>query len=267
MIRTYESIAALREEALSLGAVKHSDRSYGFDYNTVGETTEETLRYSLTGNTSLVPEAEALIDKLDAQIETPRRVWERSPAGAFCVVPDVLAGLPTYMRYQREVGDERQAISIFVRPNASYGVTAAILRKRGITILALAMALARVRPISLHYFFVSEGTRERDGCKEDVLDARIETAPLDLATACYALSSAGFYRRMCFGLVEKSGGLVGALISLRRSEEICYNLLGNDSKLTLVIGPAELNDPLLTQPVVWLNKQIARFVNSGEGQD
>src|ERR1700693_4294552 len=180
MIKTYDSIAALREDALRLG---RGSIGMGGDYGGNswygGESQSDTLRKSELGDLSLVPEAETLIDQLDTQIETPRRIWERSPAGAFCVVPDVLAGLPTYMRYQREVGDEHQAIEIFVIAACSAGINARTLQKRGTTILALTMALARVRPISLHIVDISNGSR--DGSGETVEIARIETAPLDLA--------------------------------------------------------------------------------------
>jgi hypothetical protein len=277
MIKTYDSIATLREDALRLGRGQIGMGRGGTDYGGNswygGESPSDTLRKSELGDLSLVSEAETLIDQLDTQIETPRRVWERSPAGAFCVVPDVLAGLPTYMRYQREVGDEHQAIEIFVVASCSAAINAKTLQKRGATILALTMALARVRPISLHIVDIGNGPRDYTGETTNI--ARIETAPLDFATACYVLSSAGFVRRLMYGLAEKQNGFSGGWPETPdwsyNSPALYYDNLvarvARDPARTLLIGGAQLGDELLSQPVTWLNKQIARFVNSGEGQD
>jgi hypothetical protein len=234
-----------------------------------GESANDTLRKSELGDLSLVVEAETLIDQLDTQIETPRRIWERSPAGAFCVVPDVLAGLPTYMRYQREIGDEHQAIEIFAVAACSAQVSAATLRRRGTTILALTMALARVRPISL--YIVDVGNGSRDGSGETTNIARIETAPLDLATACYVLSSAGFVRRLMYGLAEKQNDYSGGWPQTSewfKSQETYYDNLvtkiARDPSRALLLKGAHISDQLITQPVVWLNAQIARFIGTQE---
>lgn len=252
MIRTYDSITALSREAQVRGKSSNlpSDpRWFGY------ETFDQSISLSIQGNTDLVPEAEAMIDKLSFQIETPRRTWERSPVGVFCAVPDVLAGLPTPMRRQVQVGDEHQPISIFVRPNSHAAVTVDMLRRRGTVILALVLALARNRPISLYYFFVGDGRMD-----ESVLCARIETAPLNLAQACYTLSSAGFYRGVCMSLATHLNDFRGGVvISDARGEVICHDEMGNDPKSTLVIGAARIDDPLIENPIPWLQAQITRF--------
>src|SRR5579863_2238608 len=147
MIRTYDSPAALVRDAKRLncagGYQNHASDSW------VGETLAETLSRSEFGDTSLVPEAERLIAQLDTQIETPRRIWERAPVGVFCAVPDVLAGLPTPMRRLRETQEEHAPVAVLVISTSSAGVEAQTLKKRGTAILALVLALARVRPVSL----------------------------------------------------------------------------------------------------------------------
>lgn len=268
MIRHYDSIVALRDHFIALGCLKrvsgHDNDWYG------GETPADSVHLATTGDTSLVPEAEKLIDQLDTQIETPRRVWEPSPAGSFCVVPDVLAGLPTPMRRQREIGDEHHPIAIFVCSTISGAISTSLIQKRGTTILALVLALARVRPVSLCTVATIGG--ERGDRIETVLSTRIETAPLHLASACWALTSPGFARRLNYDIARKINGFEGGwpeLYNTLGQARYCDHLgevLSPTSKdRTLVIAPAHIRDPLINAPVAWLNQQIHHFL--GEQED
>ena len=145
MIKRYESIAALRADYIALDCRRRqSDNSW---YN--NESEAETLRKTEVGDTSLVSSAEALLDKLNSQIEVPRKIWQRSPAGSFASIPDVLAGLPTPMRRQAHTPDERAPITILVVTTSSAGIDAATLAKRGIVILALVIALSLTQNLLL----------------------------------------------------------------------------------------------------------------------
>ena len=204
------------------------------------------------------------MDRLESQIETPRKVWERSPAGAFACVPDVIAGLPTPMRRQIEIGDERQPITIIYSVNSSGSISADTLRERGTAALALVMALARIRPVQLKMLFIGDG-REGD---ETVFTAGINTTPLDLATARYVLTSAGFYRRIGFRVAAKLNGFIGGwprkFSGTAQDSYLAYlaKTLTTDPKRTLVIGPVYHRDPIVANPVAWINDQIARFTNA-----
>lgn len=261
MIKRYESIAAIRAHYLAVGQ-KNDDTSldwYG------GEAKNATIRLSETGDTSLVSQAEILLDRLDTQIETPRKVWTRSPAGAFPCIPDVLAGLPTPMRRQREIPDERAPITILAATMSSAGISADILRQRGITILALVMALSRTRPVSLQQLTCLHG--DDDG--ETVFTATINTTPLDLATACYVLTSSGFSRRLTYDLGVALNGFNGQwpqAYGYKYGDPTPYytglvSRLGHDPRFTLVIQAPELRDELIRTPLAWVNNQLARFAN------
>ena len=152
MIKQYESIAAMRAEYIRLyderGAAPYeSYGSSGSWYN--NETRKQTLHFTDVGKTDLVPIAEQQMHRLDLAIETPRFTWDRSPAGAFCSVPDVLAGLPTPMRRRVDTPDTHAPIHIYFVTTSSASVDAETLQRRGTTILALTMALSRVRPVNL----------------------------------------------------------------------------------------------------------------------
>lgn len=266
MLKHYPSIAAVRAAYLEhngRGAYVQNDLQwYG------GETAEATLRLTALGDTTLVPKAEALLAQLNTEIAVPRRTWERAPAGAFCSVPDVLAGLPTPMRRLRHTQDERAPLTILVTTTSSAGISAALLRKRGTVILALVLALSRIRSVSLRQLTVLNGTR--DGTGETAITAEINTTPLDIATACYVLTSAGFARRLTYDLARTLNGSTGlwprdyAYSNSAHYFTALVPRLGLDPKQTLLISSAEAADTILSTPVAWVNAQVARFTQDQE---
>jgi hypothetical protein len=261
MIKRYDSIAAMRAHYISLGK---PDGNHGTTDLTwfANESEETTLKYMENGNTSLVPEAEKLIDKLDLAIETPRRIWERSPAGAFCIVPDVLAGLPTPMRRQMYQKDETAPIVILATTTSSAAVSAEVIMKRGIGTLALTIILSRIRPVELHAVAVLDGNR--DGTGDAILMAQINTSPLDIATACYVLTSAGYDRRITHGLAKSLADYRGDWakgFGGYGKADADYNWFAE--KLSYD-PPPTMHDLVVTDPLKWVNAQIKRFTQNEE---
>lgn len=269
MLLRYDSAAAQARHFIAEG-ISNDRESYNGNSWYNDETTQDSLRLAQTGDTRLVAKAETLLSSLDSVIETPRKVFERSPVGAYCVVPEVLAGRPTPMRRPVLVADDRAPISIFAVTTCSAGISAETMTKRGVVILALVMALTRVRPTELFNINYTHG--RQDG--ETVLVTKINTAPLDLATACYVLTSAGFTRRIGYGLAEKLNHFDGSWPrgydygkkGLNSYNEKLKAKLGVDPAKSLVIGAAELGDELLQAPVAWIEKQIKHFTNA-EGEE
>ena len=270
MIRLFDDLA-------SLMALAEREDAFTGDYGSTNlkwfanEKVEDTRRLAREGDLDAVPEAERLLDRLQRDIEVPRRVWERAPAGPLCVVPDVLAGLPTPFRRQVERGDERAPIAIIACSTISAGVTANQIKRRGTVILALVLALSRIRPLSLHTVATMHGVD--DG--ETVLCTRIETAPLDLAHATWMLTSAGFARRVNHGIATKINGFNGEWPKGYRGpqgekgymdylREQLSGRLGVEERKTLVIGPTHIHDPALNDPEGWLQRMIDYFTTEQE---
>jgi hypothetical protein len=265
MIIRYDSTAALRAAYISKGcasAKRYNSRDSWYG----GESEADTLRKAELGDTSLVAKAEARLADLEHNLETPRKIWERNVAGAYASVPDYLAGLPTPMRRQIQQRDETSPITVLAITTSSAGIGAATLAERGTVILALVMALARIRPVTLQQVTILDGSDKG----ETIITSEINTHPLDLATACYVLTSAGFARRLTYGLATKLNNFTGGWPrryvygNAEPYYEYLRNTLSPDPKRTLLIGSAELHDQLLREPTVWLNKQIERFTTEQE---
>lgn len=290
MIKHYETIADIREDYLRNGKELGGGGSadwYGY------ESKAETIALSATGDTRLVSEAEAMIEKITTSIEVPKRVVQRTVAGGWPSVPDAIAGLPLSMRRMVETNDDRAPITIYADTSSSAGINAAVLKRRGCAILALVMELSKVRPVTL-YQITTMGTgkgpgggygwadRSRNVNKSDyaspiydngevILTARINTAPLDLATACYVLTSQGFSRRLTYDTTYGYGGngewpvrynLFGAKLYAKYITET----MGNPDT-TLYIEAPHVKDTIVVNPVGWLETQIKRFTESVEEKE
>lgn len=282
MIRTYTSIAAQVEHAVETGCIRDPERRHLYNpaentrmhqwsdtgdtwFN--GENAEETFQRARLGDRSLVPQAEALMAKFEKSIVTPRRVWEPSPAGSFVNVPDFLAGRPTSMRRQVQVQTESAPITICFDGTSSAIISAKDLLARGVAALALTMALVAVRPVTL--YAMSSGSGDDSDC-DTVLLSQINTTPLDLATACYALTSSGYYRRLCYRMMNRLNKFDGRWpqrASYRSGGNDAYSAelvqrLGLDPKHTLMIPAAHMKDELISQPVEWIQSNIDKFTQS-----
>lgn len=266
MIKQFESVAAFRADYIALRAVNpRADRGSNLSwYN--NETEAQTLEKTLTGDKSLVPTAEAMLSQLDEEIYVPQRVWLASPAGARPCVPDALRNIPTSMRRIVEEPDARQPISIYVVSTSSAAISSSTLLRRGTAILALTLALSRIRPISLYTLCALDG---RDG--ETIISARINTDPLDVAQACYTLTSAGFARRLTYNYSRMANDFRGGWPSGMNYENptpywnYVKERLAPDPKKSLIIGAAQLGDELLSHPVDWVKKQVKFFTQIEEG--
>ena len=224
------------------------------------ETAAQILERARHGDASLVPNAEKLIDALSVSIDIPEREIIADVAGGWPSVPDFIAGHPDCMRRRIAVESESSPVAIWVLVTASYSVTPAELEQRGTAILALCMALSRMRPIELNIVSVDTA---RNGT-ESVVTAPVNTTPLDIATAAYALTSAGFFRGLCFGLATKLHGITGRWPRAYKTDRAAYlkgllARLGGDTERDLIIPGAYSGDPLLDDPVAWVKAQVAKL--------
>lgn len=275
MIIRYDSTAALRsayiehcgmplERPAASRRFNHYDNSpswYG------GESAWDSVRYAELGRLDLVPKAEKLLSELDLAIATPEPVWNPSPVGYYLDVGDYLADAPDCMRTIEFEADERAPITILATTTSSAGISADTLQKRGTVILALVMALSRIRPVNLQQLTFTHGVEGG----ETIITSGINTAPLDLARACYVLTSAGFARRLTYGIAEKLNRFNGMWPNAYRYGqprpylEYLKRVLTPDPSKTLIIGAAELGDELLRNPVEWVTKQVNHFTH-GEAE-
>jgi hypothetical protein len=258
IIERYDSISAFCKALDKLP----NDMSYkrNRDNNEwFGGTWEEARRNVEVGNLDVVPRANKLVDKLIGDgIELEASVWEQSVAGYLPCVPAYLSGAPDCMFVQSKVPSDTAPVRIYASACCSAGVSAKDLEKRGTTILALAMKLTAIRPVELYVY------ADMGGSGHAFMPCmKIETSPLDLASASYAMSHASFLRRLCFSWAEPHGwdgswawGQDPTSESAQKKTRAALEL-GDDD---LLICGGYSGDPLIDSPVEWLNEQMKKFI-------
>lgn len=228
-----------------------------------GMTWQEAVSSCYSGDLSLVAAAEALLDKIDASVEVERRLWSPSLYGAFPSVPDFLAGAPDCMRRLRPDPSDVSPVNIYVSTTSSAGISAETMLKRGVAIIALLLKLQQVRPVSLSLLAELHG--QSDGaCIECI---RLESSPIDLSTACFAICRVGFARHLTYGVAQVMDRFNGGWPNGYRSEHWATEIRQRVGMVEqdLYIPAATAWDPIITDPVAWVNAQVAKYGTETEG--
>lgn len=254
----FESVSAFAKEMKDRG-MNGIVEGFSGGRGWTGEEFLESREKAAKGDTSHVAEAERLLDKLNLSIETISPQWVPSVAGMIPSVPDYLAGHPECMRTITDCQSEAAPMRIFVCTSSSAGVNWKDLQKRGIAVLAATMALCQSRPVELWTCTAMDGS---DGTTNVM--CRINSSPLRLSEACYALCSIGFDRNLTHTFGARANGFTGDWSSYGHTESGLRRMLDTDPN-DLVIPPSFLTDDLIIKnPIAWVKQVLSRFQNREE---
>lgn len=162
-----------------------------------GVSPNEAMKRAVQGDTSIVAASTDALDKLEIQQgeeiawTTVRDVWGTRPdIGAF------LAGSPYNMKRRVRANASTRHVSIYVSTTCSAGISASDMLKRGQTILGLLEALQQMQVGVDLYLLVESGGRE--GKINSIGAIRIESRPLDISTAGFAIAHPAFARHLTY---------------------------------------------------------------------
>ena len=227
---------------------------------------KKAISYCFTGDESSVAASDALLSRMEEHILMPstRALWTDDVAGAFPNIPAYISGQPLNMRTRTKHQIDSAPLAIMVDLGISAAISADQVRNRGTAILALVRALSAHRPIEL--WAMDFGAADESGygltnCV--VVAARISTTPLDLSTACYALTHPAFVRQVLFGLESKYHGFIGGwpfslnrALSRHEMEVLCAPMWPHVSE-TLALPGLHVADQSMRDPEAWLKRQLA----------
>jgi hypothetical protein len=234
---------------------------------------ESAISYCFTGDESGVEQSDALLHRMEEHIQMPstRALWTDDISGAFPNIPAYIAGQPLNMRTRQRAQTESAPLAIMVDLGISAAISAQQVRNRGTAILALVRALSAHRPIELwamDFGSADDGAASAYGFGSSrsncvCVAAKIETSPLDLSTACYALTHPAFVRQVLFSLEEKyhdfRGGWpfrINRALSRHEMEVLCAPMWPHVSE-TLALPGLHAADESMTDPESWLKRQLA----------
>lgn len=227
-----------------------------------GGTKWDTLMTQCTiGNDKLVPEAEKLIGSLDSAIEVPGRERYIGVAGGCPIIPMYLTGQPECMLTYRNVCDDTTPITIWVDISASAAIKHEDMTKRGTAILALVMKLQATRSVNLKICSLLGKVYDRG---DSMVTIDLQTRPISLAEACYALTDAAFFRRVVHHIHTNGGMPIADQPTMRQ----WLGATGHVIPATDILIPAILwtfNDDILANPVEWVKRELARALGAENG--
>jgi hypothetical protein len=232
--------------------------------NWYGDTLESFKRKAVVGDNGLVEESEKFLAMIEGQLPMSRGYRNIDDVvGAVPNVPAFLAGHPQHMRRRTRVARDNAPLTIYMDLTSSAMIDAATVGKRGVVLLALVRMLVEHRAVEL-WVGTSKGVRRYSG----TVAWRIDTTPLDLARAAYHIGSTAMARGFGYGIdnaCHTTGGhwpFADYALHCRTAEERLREAMGFGE--FLFIPPIHGHDPMTTNPVAWIKKQLEKYVGSEE---
>lgn len=239
------------------------------------KTLQQQIACSAFGDLSIVESAQRILSKIQTEINIPASTWVDDVAGFFPCVPEALSGDPECMRQTEDQQSNTTPLNIFVDLATSAGLTPEQIMRRGCAVLALVMALTAIRPVSLRVGCLMGSNAEASGQKKGdrwcAVSTVIDTQPLDLARAAWALTDAGCPRRLFYGIGDTIGfdgnwpefrGIPYGDVQCPKHVQRATEIFALDGE-TLYIPPMCVIDHeiemMIKRPTQWVNKKIAEF--------
>ena len=229
---------------------------------------DQIKRLMLNGDDAGAEKAEALMESLDIDVESMRFHPSPGPVGYSPRIGAYLAGDPRDMWYRERSEDAGGPIRLYVFLGASGGIRFETMEAKGIACTALAMALAKIRPVEL-YAVVAGRPDDRD---DDVaIFVPVSIAPLDMSRVCAWLCRPAAFRNVGIDLGHKVIGHAKFEYSwpwTRTSESEIANWHAKQSGATAVTVPKLFLDQAQAverDPKAWCETQL-RLALSGDGE-
>lgn len=261
--RNFSVFDSFREFADACEKQSRSGRSaYSYrdtDDRWYGGTFADALAFARHGDLTYVAEAEKLVGKIDAEIDSDgvRPMWTPSVVGNFPLVPAYLAGTPEAMLARTDVPDPRGDLEVWVELGCASGVKVSQMRRRGVCVLAAVMALSRIRNVRLVCF---------TGYQNANMAVRLQY-PLDISEACGVLCQPCVKRRLTHGysitlnesdLPQASWGAKSGRLESYRKALVEYAGMPEDAEIIARAKLEEWEQEDESQIVETINKMLWR---------
>lgn len=225
----------------------------------------EACNMAKTGDIKLVEKSDKLLSQFERfSFDAPMKAWQRDVAGHRPDAPAFIAGHPAAMRRRVRLVSQAAPLAVLVDLTMSAGVSNSDIERRGAAILALCRILAGRRPVELWAGCMTDANG-RDAC---AMFARIDTAPLDLARAAFAMVSPAFPRQMLYSLARGAHGFQGHWpfsdhnVGRKYFADIMRPALPHIGEV-LAIPAIHMADNIAKNPEQWIAETLAKL-ESGE---
>lgn len=220
-------------------------------------------RCAVLGDNSYVERSEKFLAQIEDQVPLSQG-WRNvdDVVGALPNVPAFLAGYPNCMRRRTRVDKENAPLRIFMNLTSSMGIWPEQVLRRGITLLAFTRLMIMHRPVELWV-----GSALRDGVKCATVAWRIDTAPLDLARAAFHIADVSMSRLFGYAMCEQ---LTNCHLGGGREDHEAHKwqlMQFAGWPDVLYIPRFDLRDPLVSDPVGWIKRELAKYTGAEQQEE
>lgn len=243
------------------------------------------------GDAGFAERSRKLLEEFDHEIPSCRSALDYAPAGFAPCVPEYIGGSPECMFTASEVRDNSAPLRIVVNLASSQSIDSKDIERRGAVLLAAVLALSVSRPVSLEIMIAARPYKQKEASaivtvegrqsvvEGVVITARINSAPLDTASAGVALCDPAFCRLIGYGVSSTlirgdyenilwpsvdGHNVVFGLPSEQRSVRVLLAMAGIDTADTLYIPPIHAHDPIVEDTEAWMHDVLSRYAPSSD---
>lgn len=213
----------------------------------------DALAMCRDGDLAGVAASDALLERFEAlTMPSARKAWADGVAGALPNVQAFLVGTPLTMRRKVRTNDDCAPLTIYAELFASQSFTPAQIIARGAAILALVRIMSARRPVTL---YAGCSTENREKSHHICAMTRIDTAPIDLARAAYAITNPAFLRRVTFSALHQFDVSQSLPAPTAYHSRAFANVFASGE--TLILPPlVSDNNESIRDPQGWIARQI-----------
>ncbi len=273
MIKRWDTVQSYVETVMAEVPPSLIASAYRDSYWDGDVSPKEAAERAIKGDLSLVESSTKVVDKIVAEklLSVDRAKYVPGVQGTRVAVPDYLSGTPYCMRRRTRVPTLTRSVRIYVCMTSSCGVSATNLIVRGTTILGLLSFLQSCQ-VAVELYLVAQLAGRDDGAFYQVI--KVESNPLDLSTACFAIAHPAFDRHLTHiyshhvNKWSEYGVPYGnwpKTFEMRTEDENNNHYKGLKKLLelgttdVLVTSPLYSSALIMTKPEEWLEKQLKQI--------
>lgn len=259
----YSFVSSMLERLPEIKETNQYSKNRDYDWN-MGVNFEDAAVKAIAGDPAIASLANEAISSL--QLQTSEVVRKRNVShfsGSRVSVPSYLSGNPRAMVRREAQPVSGQEITIFAAISANAIFTGQEMLGRGCAILALLETL-QAQGVAINLSLYVDHTGRGNQLLITTID--VDTRPLDLSTAAFAIAHPGFVRSFCFPANAVLGGFRGVSGSQGFGRYLSPETYEYQLKAALGVKPGDIfiprvlrGDPLISNPVAWIQERIKQI--------
>lgn len=222
-----------------------------------GVTPSEAIELAETGDPRLVSAQSEAVNRVAAGLAaTPTMTSVRAMSGARVDVGAYLGGSPRCMVRRVRAPRPVRHVAVYVNGACGADISARNMLVRGATVVGLLEAL-QTQQIGVDLFLVVGTHGRSDGSCFQVI--RIDSQPLDLSVASFAIAHPAFTRNVAYYLAETLDQFNGHDWPAIRSDADTRKALGLEAGDIYIQAPANRDANIISDPATFVQNHISQL--------